>query len=165
MKKLCLFVLAFTLLFTMATAAFAASSETYWLEDLGLSIDIPSEYVVFTRDIADDDPNLTAYGLSKKDLLDSMESNNIYLNACDADINFEVTVTMTDSEIRDFNLLSDTTLKALGSSLQSAYADNGITVEKYEVFQHSQAKFLKIYTDQPSGADSVYGLQYYTIYD
>lgn len=149
----------------MPPTAFAASSETYRLEDLGMSIDIPSEYIAFTRDIADDDPNLSAYGLSKQDLSDLMESRNIYLNAWDTDVSFEIIVTMIDSEISDFNLMSDTALTTLASSFQDGYANSGITVEKYEIYQHDQAKFFKININQPNGSDIVYGLQYYTVYD
>lgn len=164
MKRTCLSILMFMLLLSFPVKAFAVS-QTYSLDALGMSIDIPSEYVVFTRDIADDDPNLSAYGLSKNDMADLMESGNIYLNAWDKDVNFEIIVTMIDSTISDFNLMSDTMLNTLGTSFEDEYAKSGITVEKYEVYQHDQAKFIKIYINQPNGAETVYGLQYYTVYD
>lgn len=101
MKRFCSFILMLIILLSMSTTAFAASSKTYSLDDLGMSIDVPSEYVVFTRDIADNDPNLSTYGLNKEDLLDLMKSSNIYLNAWDKDANFEIIVTMIDSIIKE----------------------------------------------------------------
>lgn len=165
MKKFRLLVLALTLLFVLSPAAFAASRETYRLDDLGMSIDIPSEYVVFTRDIADDDPNLSAYGLNKNDLSDLMESRNLYLDIWDTYVSFEITVTMTDNSISDFNLISDTALNVLASSFTDEFASYGLTIETWEIYQHDQAKFLKIYENMPKGTDMVYGLQYYTVYD
>lgn len=165
MKKFCFLILMLTLLFMMSTTAFAASNETYRLDELGLSIDIPSDYVVFTRDIADDDPNLSVYGLNKNDMSDLMESRNLYLDAWDTYVNFEITVTMTDISISDFNLISDTTLNFLASSFTEEYASYGITIDTCEIYQHDQAKFLKIYQSKPDGANIVYGLQYYTVYD
>lgn len=165
MKKLYSLILALLLLLSLSTTAFAASSKTYSLDELGMSIDIPSEYVVFTRNISDNDPNLSAYGLTKNDMKDLMNARNIYLNAWDKDVNFEIIVTMIDSTISDFNLMSDTMLNTMASSAKTEYANNGITVEKYEVFQHNQAKFIKIYISQPNGTEKAYGLQYYTVYD
>lgn len=165
MKKLYSFVLMLIMVLSMSTTVFAASSKSYQLDDLGMSIDIPSGYVTFTRNISDNDPNLATYGLNKKDLSDLMKSGNIYLNAWDKDVTFEIVVTMIDSTITDFNLMSDTMLNTLASSFKSEYANSGVTVEKYEVYQHDQAKFIKIYINQPNGSDKAYGLQYYTVYD
>lgn len=110
MKRLYSFVLMLIMVLSMSTTVFAASSKSYQLDDLGMSIDIPSEYVTFTRNISDNDPNLATYGLNKKDLSDLMKSGNIYLNAWDKDVTFEIVVTMIDSTITDFNLMSDTML-------------------------------------------------------
>ena len=63
---------------------------TYDLEELGMSIEIPSDHVVFTRDIRSDDPNLSAYGLTKDDLFSPMLERSIYLNAWDKDVNYEI---------------------------------------------------------------------------
>ena len=165
MKRILSIFLLLTIAISISTTAYAASSKTYILDDLGMSIDIPSEYVVFTRNISDNDPNLSIYGLNKNDMSELMESGNIYLNAWDDAINFEIIVTMIDSSISDFNLMSDTVLNTLASSFETEYANSGVTVEKYEIYQHEQAKFIKIYINQPNGIDKAYGLQYYTVYD
>lgn len=168
MKKFFALILTLALLFTLPTAAYAAASgTTYRLDELGLRIDIPSDYYTFTRDIDDGDPSLDALGLNKQDLLDSMESSNIYLDAWDAATNCEVVVTMTESTVNDFNLAGDAELDALADAFPSEYEKIGVTVEKIELYQHDQAKFFKLYINQdhPNGSGKIYGLQFYTVYN
>lgn len=164
MKRLLSVILSLIMALFMSFAAGAESNTEYWLEDLGMSIYIPSEYIAFTRDIDDNDPNLSACGLEKSYLSDLFELGDIYLDAWDRDVNFEILVTMTESTISDFNLISDSTLTLLASRLDSEYESYGITIEKTAIYQHEQAKFIKIYA-QTSGEDTAYVLQFYTTYD
>lgn len=157
---LCIFVL-----FLLPALAYETGSTVYQLDELGLSISFPSNYVIFTRNIDTHDPNLSVYGLTKSSMSSHMVERNIYLDGWDRDVNQEITVTMIDSLITDFNLLGDTVLSTLATSLISEYANMGFTVSKSEIYQHSQAKFLKIYVSQPDGDSMVYRLQYYTVYD
>ena len=164
MKRLLSFLIMFFLL-SATVVVFASSSNTYSIDELDMSIDIPSEYVVFTRNISDDDPNLSVYGISKNALLEMMESKNIYLNAWDNTVGFEIIVTMIQSSLSNFKDLSDSTLNFLASSISPSYADLGIALEKYEIFRHDQTKFIKLYISQPNGTGTAYGLQYYTVYN
>ena len=115
LSTLWIFFLAFCLL---PMPAFAAGS-TYVLDELGMSIEIPSDHVVFTRNIKSDDPDLSAYGLTKDGLSSLMQERSIYLNAWDKDINYEIIVTMRESLLEDYYQLSDTTLNGLVSSLET----------------------------------------------
>ena len=145
--------------------ALAAGSTTYDLDDLGLSIVIPDSYIVFTRSIKSNDPHLSEYGLTKDGMESLMKERNIYLNAWDEEVNFEIIVTMTENSIKNFSPMSDTVLETLATSLSDQYRKVGISFIKSEVYQHQQAKFLKIYISQPNNDMTVYGLQYYTVYD
>jgi len=156
----CLFLLAY-----LSTTAYAAETIIYQLYELDMSIAIPSDYVVFTRDIKADDPNLSTYGLTKNYMTNLMETKNIYLNAWDKDLKFEIIVTMIDSSLGNFAELSESALNTLASSTKTEYANAGITLITYEIYQHSQTKFIKIYISQPFNGSTVYGLQYYTVYN
>lgn len=148
----------------LPVSAFAATG-TYDLDELGMSIELPSDHIVFTRDIKANDPNLSAYGLTKDGLSSLMQERSIYLNAWDEDINYEIIITMMDSPLADYNLLSDTTLAAVVSSFETEYAGAGITFIRSDIYQHSQAKFAKIYISQPNNGETAYGLQYNTVYN
>lgn len=142
-----------------------AVSKTYDLDELGMDIDFSEDLVVFTRDIKSNDPSLGEYGLTKDSLTTLMRERNIYLYAWDKDINYEIIITMTDSLFTDYNQFSDTSLNALMPTIASEYESAGITFIKHELYQHTQAKFIKIYISQLSNGNTVYGLQYNTVYD
>lgn len=144
------------------TPAFAASTK-YKLDELGLEVSIPLKYDVITQDTSPYSPIFSNRGLSGTDLIEQFKTSGIYLNAIPNDgTNEEIVVTMTDGIWDNLSVFSNTTIKTLASALVNEYKDYGITVSEYDVYQHSQAKFIKIYfTD---AANSVYGLQYYTTY-
>ncbi len=140
----------------------ALGANTWILDELGLSLEIPEEYVVFTRDLRDNDPNLNKYGMTKSEMDDVMRSRNIYLNAWDEDVSHEIVVTMIDSSIPDFSSLSDTALLALVSITVKPLEEAGAIVKTYEVYQQKQTKFLKLLLDQYDGGEVVHTVQYYT---
>lgn len=162
--KLFAIILCCALMLSFSMSAHAAGTTEYTLDELGMTVFMPSDYIVFTRDINANDPNLASYGLTKDSMSSLMDDRNIYLNGWDEDINQEIIVTMIDSPLIDFNLYSNTTLSTMATSFESEYKNAGVTVIKYEIYQHSQAKFLKIYISQPNGDSTAYGLQYYTVY-
>ncbi len=164
MKKILtsLFVLAFSLsVFTLP--AFATSS-TYELDELGLEVTIPSKYDVITQDTSPYSSIFSDRGLSGTDLIKQFKSTGVYLNAIPNDgTNEEIVVTMTDGVFNNLSEFSNGTLKTLASSLVKGYEDYGLTITNYDIYEHSQAKFIKLHITDTS--NSFYGLQYYTNYD
>ena len=156
-----LFLVVLCLLLSAVTNA---AERTHIVEELGMSIKLPSNMVVFTRDIDENDPNLAAYGLTKNAMQQLMTDGNIYLNAWVEDASYEIIVTMIDSPLMDYNLYSNTILETLGTSLESEYRNAGIILESFELYQHGQAKFFVLNISQPNGNSTAYGLQYHTVY-
>ena len=145
--------------------ALAQGSTTYRLSDLGMSIDVSDDYTVFTRNTSQNDPKLSEWGLTK-DYIDSLfQERSIYLDAWDDDISNEIIITMYDSELSNYSIFSDTELSVLASTMVGQFESMGLTWIRSEVYNHSQAKFLKIYISQPSGDSTSYGLEYSTVYD
>lgn len=162
MKKIALWVSLFALIFSLSTSVHAASN-TYDLDELELQVTIPSGYSVITRDTPASDPIFSDLGTTKTALISQFESSSIYLNAISDTYNEEVVVTMSENNLTNFSLLSDTALETLTSAMIDQYTNYGINVSKYDIYHHSQAKFVRLYfTDT---AKTVYGLQYYTVYD
>lgn len=140
-----------------------ASSTTYKLDELGLEVSIPSTYDVITRDTPTSSSIFNDLGISGKELIDHFKTSGIYLNALPKDaISEEIVVTMTDGIWDNLSVFSDTTIKLLTSTIISEYEEYGLTVSEYDVYHHSQAKFVKLYFADT--ANSVHGLQYYTTY-
>ncbi len=168
MKKFLRFLSIQTLILTLVISALCptpvhAASSTHKLSELELEVTIPSGYSVITRNTSSSDPIFRELGTTKSALIGQFETNNIYLTAVSDTRNEEIVVTMTENNLSNFSLLSDTVLNTLASTLTNQYADYGITVLNCEVYQHSQAKFIRInFTDADN---TVHGLQYYTIYN
>ena len=162
MKKILAILLITIMMFSLGVSVSAAST-VYEVAELDLSINIPSQYSVITRNTSASDPIFGQLGTTKSELMAHFQSSGIYLNAVSTSVNEEIVVTMAENILSDFNLLSDTTILTLATTLINEYKNYGINVSKYEIYQHSQAKFLKLYfTDT---AQTVNGLQYYTIYN
>ena len=61
--KLFAIILCCTLMLSFSMSAYAAGTTEYTLDELGMTVFMPSDYIVFTRDINANDPNLASYGL------------------------------------------------------------------------------------------------------
>lgn len=140
-----------------------AATSSYYLPDLQLSVDIPTEYDVFTLDMDANDPLFSEYGTTKSELNSQLSAKNIYLNAVDPDGKEEIVITMADNIISDFEGLSDTVLLTMASAVEGEYEKYGIEVSKYDIYRHSQVAFVRLYFHD--SANSAYGLQYYTVYN
>ena len=63
MKKMAAMLMAIMLVSNLVIPARAASEE-YVVSEMGISLDIPDEYIVFTRDMDKSDAALSDYGMS-----------------------------------------------------------------------------------------------------
>ena len=157
-------LIALLAIFMLTISAFAADAVSFDLDELDMTISLPADYVAFTRDISDSDPNLSAYGLTKDGLYSLMTSNGMYLDAWDVNVDHEITVTMTENTVADLNQYTDESLSDFVSNMKSEYQNSGITFIKSEIYKHNQVKFIKIYFSRPNGDITAYGVQYLTIY-
>lgn len=155
------FVVALAVILACNTTVFAASS-TYNMPEMGLRVTIPPGYSVITRNTPATDPIFNRLGINGHELINHFESSGIYLSAVSDVYNEEIVVTMTEGTLDNFGTLSDTTLNALASTIVNEYTKYGVSVLKYDIYQHSQAKFIRVYL--ADAANSVHGLQYYTTY-
>lgn len=153
-------VLALSVCFPMSAAA---APNQYGLSELGLEVTVPEGYIVITRDMPADDPIFPILGTTHTAFMEQLEASHIYLNAVSDNSYEEIVVTMIENSIDNLSLFSDTSLSAFASTIVNQFSGYGYDIMDYTIYQHSQAKFIKLYfTDAEK---TVYGLQYYTIYD
>ncbi|MEL7610061.1 MAG: zinc ribbon domain-containing protein [Bacillota bacterium] len=125
-------------IFFLSLSAYAAGTTKYTLDELGLSVSLPADYAVFTRDMDATDPNLAAYDLTKEGMSSLMTSRNIYLNAWDKNIDHEIVISMipmTDDSLVDFNLYSDIELFRMATVIASESEHKETTFIKSEIYQ------------------------------
>ena len=157
MKKITLLIVSIVLVFTMVISpVFADSDNSYYLKELDLTVTIPKEFTVFTRDMKTDDPNLAKYGFTKDFLLSTMKTQHTYIEALSSDGLTEMYVAMfEDSGMSDFSTQSDATLKTMMDELMPQYASMGITMTKSELYHHCghhSVCFLSDVTRQREGS-------------
>ncbi|MHB1314328.1 MAG: hypothetical protein ACYCX2_02435 [Christensenellales bacterium] len=108
MKKGCLFTAAFFLCMSLFAVPAFASTGQYTLNDLQMTVEIPDNFAVLTRETPEDDPFLEALGMTKEVLVSEFTKSNIYLDAVayEAEDVFEIVITMEENEdaAKIFNL-------------------------------------------------------------
>ena len=163
MKKLLTFVLVICLLIC-AVQAFAEGSTTYHVDELGLSIAIPSDLLVYTLDGQSDDRLLQLFGTNKEDWEDNMNATGTYLLACDTEFQCAIELKKYESMFTDFDQLSDTVLNVLATSLISGIEEAGATVIDSEICHHEQATYLRFRLINPLYGTDAHVLSYFTTY-
>lgn len=163
-KRLIIFLLSIAVILSAfsSTTVFAANGR-YRIEEAKLEVTIPATYTVITRNTPSNAEIFTRLGLSYSAFMSNMKSGSIYLDAVSNSHSEEIVFTCQENIISDFALLSDTVLKTMASTIINETEKLGISLIKYDIYHHSQAKFIRIYW--LDSANSRYGLQYYTVRD
>lgn len=139
-----------------------AAENTYRLDELGLSVTIPVHLITFTRNTNENDPVFAELGITKEQMDSIMESGKIYLDAIAPDGAYEVTVNMSEIQINDFNSCSDAELLEFASEFTNVYSEQGIDIEKTEVYENPQEKFLRLQLKVPEDCNVI---QYCTVHN
>ena len=102
MKKLCALLLLCALSLAAAAPVCAADDVTeYRIDEIGLTVEIPNEFTVFTREMDENDPALPKYGFTKDSLLSFFQEDSTYLSAPNEAGNLEVAIRVfkNDSDV------------------------------------------------------------------
>ncbi len=168
-SKLLRIIIGLLLLFSIQKNAFAVVDKSYNIKKIDIKLTIPSNLIVFTQDTSPDDTSFSNFGLDGYSLIESFKNSNIYLNAISNDDFYEIVVTMLEydgsKKISDFRRYNAYELRSFAKDMDSLAADyKNITFLNYELYEHSQAKFIVFNIKQPDGyCGTAYGKQYFTI--
>lgn len=160
MKKIITVAILFVLLFELSLFSNAKSIE-YRINKYDITVSIPDEYSVITRDTPSSDPVFQALGTSKSAVNSYFEKSNIYLNAIIPETGEEIVFSITNNSLSSFSDLGETALAALVPTIKKPYIDSGLDIYKDTIYKNDQAAFIVFYVFYSS--QSMYGLQYYTI--
>ena len=167
MKKATLYLICLLILFSLVfSTAFAENDNTYYIKEYDMSITIPKDFTVFTRDIKADDPNLAKFGVTRDSLVSNMKARGNYLDALTEDRLTEIYINVNDRiGIDDFSTMSDAMLKEIALALYSELKTSGVTVTKDELYHHAQTTFIKLYGSYSAGGTTTYIREYCTVYN
>lgn len=160
-KRFISIILAFVLLLGGALAAYAGTS-SWHIKEVGITIGIPDNYIVLSRDNLNSHANLLkALGLSASSMKQFMIQEGIFLECLSDDYTKEIVVASTSANLSNFCNLSDDYVIAQVSVFKEQYASSGIDLYKADVYQNDHAKYAICFMKGTSG----YGMEYYTVYN
>lgn len=159
---------AFIFIILSVLPAFA-TTKSYTLDELNMTIDIPEEFATLTRDVEESDPNIKLFGFkTPREVNDLLKAHNGYLNTSPKNGAYGILVTMkvedSGKKLFDLNLLTN---KELEQTIKKATKLNSrqINYTSNEVYQHKQAKFIVFRGLLNDGSNQSYLTQYFTIYN
>ena len=166
MKKVVL-VVSIILFAALLSINVFAEGTNYSLDELDLSVNVPSDWITFTRDIYDSDPNLNLLGVTAYQLKELYIQNHQYLDSICIDPYCEIVVSMTDtsSEHKIFNYNDYRGSQLLDASIEDLTDLNGMTFSDPTIYQNSQATFIVYNCWQYNGTDKIYSRLYCTVYN
>ena len=131
------------LVFILSITQFSSADtlKTEYIKDIDLSIDLPSDYIIYHRQMEINDSELSRYGYSSDEIAEvhSVLDSNTYICALDKNHTNSIRVMMfplyQDSE-EDYALKSDSVLLSGEDSNAASYKEIGIDLEKYCVFYY-----------------------------
>lgn len=148
MKKMltALFILALAIVFTVP--ALAANTTTYTIDEFGVSVNVPTSFIVFTRDIDENDPNLNLLGFDKSTLLNSMIEGDIYLDIISPNNDYSILISNQKMDLTEMmpNIedYSDADLQIMYEQVEDALEDIGVICLSKEIYFSDNYKFIKI---------------------
>lgn len=157
-KVLCI---SFSLLFILFSAfSVYAENETYFISDLNISIDIPSDYNIFTRDIEEDSFTLKKFRYTKDELLETLEEKNIYFEAFKHYPNESIVITSQKIKVSDICIFEDDELESMIDDSIQAHEAKGAKVSDCKVYVNKKTTYLVTTIFDPIHGNAI---NYYTI--
>ncbi|MBQ7974771.1 MAG: hypothetical protein IJ300_03700 [Clostridia bacterium] len=160
MKKLTLLVISFLFIIGGSVSA-SADTITHNIDEIGISVDIPSDYLTINRNVANNDPALAKIEMTKDTMIPYLEAISSYLCAFPESEEFEINICSIPSTTPEFafDKMSEQDMQKFYKQSQKAFAENGLTAENFSSYKHNNNAFIKFSLKQ---GDTDYTLQHTT---
>ncbi|MBQ9663395.1 MAG: hypothetical protein IJV40_09630 [Oscillospiraceae bacterium] len=164
LKRILSFILCVILVLPIFASTAYAKSLPYQISEIGMSIELPDHYDVYTRDMDMSSPLVVDYGYTEESLMEEFTSYNKYLFAYSIDNTSEFEISVTGSYYDDFSSYSDPMLIGIAAGRRLNSKDEEIEVVSTTIFDTGITKYIceqKIY----SGENSIMGfIEYNTTF-
>ena len=139
-----------------------AESTAYELNALNMSIPIPDDMIVLTRDSTVNDAFFKTFKLNYDTTMSKLNEGNIYLEAVTEDSSLTLTVTMTRTEdstkIGSYNSLTDEELTNIMKKLRE-----NTTYKDASPIEYNGVKYICLNMSYKRGEETVQAQQYNTV--
>lgn len=146
----------------------SAADKSYQIKELGMSIALPDDISVITRQTRENDPAFAALGYTYEQAQKVMKDSDIYLRGVPKDASYEVEVCMVkneqSSDVFNLKLLSEKQLASVKQKLESDESCTGCTVTQTDntVVFNMETKY-EIPAQNGTKPVTVYGIMSYTV--
>ena len=166
-KTFCLLVLVFCLLAPTNPVAVKGEKKSYTIEELSLSLSLPTDMAVVMRGQASVLPGM---GMDTVAIQEYMLENDVYLSAMTLDYSMELMIAMEEDQttrnIWDYGLVEQSELRDAFPSFEESYSDENFSATVEGLYQGDQAVFFIIDMENPGNEDGAEHLrQYFSIYN
>lgn len=149
-------------LLSLSVLSSSALDDKYVMEELGMSIKIPKEYTVITRESEREDEAFSTLSLDYDETMTAFSAAHIYLQAVSDQQILKVTLTMTTDEnskaVNNYSELSSAQRVAvLDAFLESDNYSSGVEIK------HNGNIYFDFAFTQSKGDNAVYGYQCHTV--
>lgn len=138
MNRICKFLYAtlmIIMILCMSVFSSFAENAAYEIDDINMSIAVPDNMLVATRNSKQDDAFFTAFELNYAETMNVFENNNIYFEAMEKDSSITLTISMTSTtnsiEIDSYNSLEQTELDNIKNNLLQSKAYKSCSSKEY----------------------------------
>lgn len=166
MRKIICAALIVIFIFLFCSSAFAEDN-TYKIDELKMEISVPDDWITFTKDTDENDPNLAKFGTDKSGMDKFLTDNNYYLVSICTEPYTElyVSATTSDVQITDYKDLSTKELEEIadGISKTDNSGGNGFYYTNHSLYDHPNAKFIMMDAVEKYNGETTYYREYYTV--
>ncbi len=141
MKRIFVFLLC--ALFVISAVPAQATNISYKIDSVGISISLPQEMYVFTRQLRPDDERISALGLTYEALMSSFESQDIYLEAMDTEAFNEIVVISEPTADTNYYELGYDGLYNAAIAEEKALEAAGRKITSSDLFENNDIDFVK----------------------
>lgn len=146
----------------------SAADKSYQIKELGMSIALPDDISVITRQSSENDPAFAALGYTYEQAQKVMKDSDIYLRGVPKDASYEVEVCMVkneqSSDVFNLKLLSEKQLASVKQELEADESCTGCIVTQTDdtVVFNMETKY-EIPAQNGAKPVTVYGIMSYTV--
>jgi hypothetical protein len=171
MKKGFAVLLIALLMMMPAAAVVAAPGGEYTIDELNMSVTFPTDWVIFTNDITNDDEDLADYGFSSADEMKQalFVGTDMYLYAY-YDIFMAGVLAFEDEHSKEIGYLAQmdslsTNIMALAANFTQDMGEDGWEYSNFELYENDENAYLKWDMSTESDDFICYGVGYMTVMD
>lgn len=142
-----------------------AQSTRYVVTGTDITLTIPDDFVVFTRNNIENHKYLDVLGYTENEYLSIMKQKNIFMEASRLDENYSIVLTVVETIGDDFNDLSNDEKNALIVDSKNQFRESNITINKSSFKQVNDITFLilEYCRESENNVIDVFCTQYSTI--